>query len=72
MTKIGYVRLTQDPPHDEGAVDIDADQGDVDDRAMWRACVDQLRLGDTLIVDSLDRLPEPLDEDRSVQEQLWR
>ncbi len=63
MTKIGYVRSTQDHSDDEELLDdLDVDQGDVDDRAMWRECVDQLHAWDTLIVDDADR-PDATGED---------
>lgn len=65
---VGYARVStreQDPAAQEaelvaaGAVRVFVDRGEssrVRDRPQWRACLDYLRAGDTLVVRRLDRI----------------
>lgn len=68
MSTIGYARVStrdQDPGsqvrelEQAGAIKIFVDHGESSrrrDRPQWQACMDYLRVGDTLVVRSLDRL----------------
>jgi DNA invertase Pin-like site-specific DNA recombinase len=56
MTKIGYARLGTTRGVQSPLVDHDVDQGAVDgERDQLRACVDQLRSGDKLMLYAGDR-----------------
>jgi len=67
-TLVGYARVStreQNPAAQEaelraaGAVRVFVDHGEssrVSDRPQWRACLDYLRAGDTLVVRRLDRI----------------
>ncbi len=68
MTRVGYARVStreQNPEAQEaelraaGATRVFVDRGEssrVKDRPQWRACLDYLRAGDTLLVRRLDRI----------------
>ena len=68
MTRVGYARVStreQNPEAQEaelraaGATRVFVDRGEssrVKDRPQWRACLDYLRVGDTLLVRRLDRI----------------